>query len=218
MEHNIKIIKSQQNKPQITVDNKYIFNYDVELKNEKKKFRCQSYRHHNPRCPANIILDKENKIIKETIRKEISNVSNKFELKPKNLFNDYMEKHPNAKISFGNIKSILYNNIYAEIPKDVDSFQDLPQESIYYHMQNGEKFVIYQDDELLLMQTKLLAKLLWRFPNEVFMDGTFFAAPKLSYQLIVIRIYANLLKKYFTVAFGLMQNKTKDLYIKLLKK
>ncbi len=38
MEHNIKIIKSQQNKPQITVDNKYIFNYDVELKNEKKNF------------------------------------------------------------------------------------------------------------------------------------------------------------------------------------
>ena len=68
------------------------------------------------------------------------------------------------------------------------------------------------------MQTKLLAKILWRFPNEVFMDGTFFAAPKLSYQLIVIRIYANPLKKYFTVAFGLMQNKTKDLYIKLLKK
>lgn len=50
------------------------------------------------------------------------------------------------------------------------------------------------------------------------MDGTFFASPKLSYQLIVVRVYANPLKKYFTVAFVLIKNKTKDLYIKLLKK
>lgn len=50
------------------------------------------------------------------------------------------------------------------------------------------------------------------------MDGTFFAAPKLSYQLIVVRVYANPLKKYFTVTFGLMKNKTKDLYINYIKK
>ncbi len=55
-----------------------------------------------------------------------------------------MEKHPNDKISFGDIKSTLYNNINAEIPKDVDLFQELPQESIYYHMQNGEKFVFFK--------------------------------------------------------------------------
>lgn len=64
-----------------------------------------------------------------------------------------MEKHPNTKISFGNIELSLYNNINDEIQEDVDSFQDLPDESIYYQMQNGEKFVIYKDDELLLMQT-----------------------------------------------------------------
>ena len=238
MEPKINIIKSQKNKPQIIIDNTYIFNYDGELKNDTRKFRCRNYRNHNPRCPAYVIIDKENKIIKsnfyhlckgnsnkieikearETICKEIENASNKFDLKPKNLFKDYIEKHTKVKVSFGNIKSSLYNNINAKIPEDVDSFQDLPHESIYYYMSNGEKFVIYQDDDLLLMQTKLLSKILWRFPDEVFMDGTFFAAPKLSYQLVVVRVYANPLKKYFTVAFGLMQNKTKDLYIKLYKK
>ncbi len=44
------------------------------------------------------------------------------------------------------------------------------------------------------MQTKLMSKILIRFSNEVFMDDTFFAVPKLNYQLIVVRAYANQLK------------------------
>lgn len=97
----------------------------------------------------------EIKEARDTIRKEISNVSNKYDLKPKKLFKDYSEKYPKAKISFGNIKKSLYNNINAEIPQDIDSFEDLPHEYVYYNMLDGEKFVFYQDEELMLMQTKL---------------------------------------------------------------
>ena len=68
------------------------------------------------------------------------------------------------------------------------------------------------------MQTKLMAKIMYRFSKEVFMDGNFFSSPKLSYQLVVIRVYADPLKKYFTVTLGLMKNKTKELYIKVLEK
>ena len=55
-------------------------------------------------------------------------------------------------------------------------------------MLDGEKFVFYHDEELMLMQTKLLAKIFFRFQNEVFMDGVFCASPNLSYQLIVVRV------------------------------
>ena len=63
------------------------------------------------------------------------------------------------------------------------------------------------------MQTKLMAKIMYRFSKEVFMDGTFFSSPKLSYQLLVIRVYADPPKKYFTVTLRLMKNKNKELYI-----
>lgn len=85
-------------------------------------------------------------------------------------------------------------------------------------MQNGEKFVFYKDEEIFLMQTKLMAKIMYRFSKEVFMDGTFFSSPKLSYQLLVIRVYADPPKKYFTVTLRLMKNKNKELYIKVLEK
>jgi len=192
MEENIKIFGLQKQKTQIVVDNTYIFNFD--MKNNTIKYRCKNYRHHQPRCPAYLVLDKNNNIIKkinfhlckgnktkieikearETIKKEISNASNELELKPKNLFNNYTETHPNAKIFFSNIKSSLYNTINEEIPKDVESFEDLPEDSVYYYMQNGEKFVFYKDEEIFLMQTKLMAKIMHRFSKEVFMDVTFF--------------------------------------------
>ena len=166
MEENIKIIGSQKQKTQIFVDNTYIFNFDTDMKNNTIKYRCKNYRHHQPRCPAYLVLDKNNNIIKkinfhlckgnktkieikearENIKKEISNASNKFELKPKNLFNNYTETHSNAKIFFSNIKSSLYNTINEEIPKDVESFEDLPEDSVYYYMQNGEKLVFYKDE------------------------------------------------------------------------
>lgn len=34
-----------------------------------------------------------------------------------------------------------------------------------------------------------MAKILYRFSNDVFMDGTFFTAHKLSYQMIVIIVF-----------------------------
>ena len=85
-------------------------------------------------------------------------------------------------------------------------------------MQNGEKFVFYKNEEIFLMKKKLMAKIMYRFSKEVFMDGTFFSSSKLSYQLVVIRVYAAPLKKYFTVTIGLMKNKTKELYMKILEK
>ena len=50
------------------------------------------------------------------------------------------------KYFFSNIKYLLYNTINEEIPKDVESFEDLPEDSVYYYMQNGEKLVFYKDE------------------------------------------------------------------------
>ena len=40
----------------------------------------------------------------------------------------------------------MYNTINEEIPKDVESFEDLSEDSAYYYMQNGEKLVFYKDE------------------------------------------------------------------------
>ena len=65
MEENIKIIGSQMPKTQIVVDNTYISNFDTDMKNNTIKYICKNYRHHQPRCPAYLVLDKDNNIIKK---------------------------------------------------------------------------------------------------------------------------------------------------------
>lgn len=54
-------------------------------------------------------------------------------------------KKIDTQISYTKIKSSVYNTINLEFPKDVESFEDIPDESYYYYMENWEKFVFYKD-------------------------------------------------------------------------
>lgn len=111
------------------------------------------------------------------------------------------------------MKTTLYNTINSEVPKELDSFEELPEEFNYYYMETGEKFVFNNDIEMALIQTKLMSKIMYRFSKDIFMNGTFFTAPKLSYQLIVIRVYAAPLKKYFI--FQLTEIESKNLWFQI---
>ena len=51
------------------------------MKDNTIKYRCKNYRHHQPRCPAYSILDKDNNIIKKIIFIYVKEIKQKLKLK-----------------------------------------------------------------------------------------------------------------------------------------
>jgi len=56
------------------------------------------------------------------------------------------------------------------------------------------------------------ANLLYQYPEHIFIDGTFYAAPKCSYQIVTVRLHE--LKD--TVGYGIMTSKNLGSYIEFL--
>ena len=56
----------------------------------------------------------------------------------------------------------------------------------------------------------------------LFVDGTFFIAPKFSYQIFITRTYTKELYSFYTISFAILKNKEQEtykiLYEKLKKK
>ena len=48
--------------------------------------------------------------------------------------------------------------------------------------------------------------------NDIFIDGTFFSAPKSMHQIIIIRVILKNTNNYYTTCFALCKNKKETLY------
>ena len=78
---------------------------------------------------------------------------------------------------------------------------------------SGKKFLNYKNDHILIFMSPNQANLLYENNHHVFIDGTFYAAPKCSYQIITIRIHNNKEDIFHTIAYGIMTDKTMNSYI-----
>lgn len=74
------------------------------------------------------------------------------------------------------------------------------------------KFLIYNDDDVIVLQSDIQAKIMLENYEDIFLDGTFFSAPKCVYQILVIRVNVKHSNKYATTGFTLCKNKTEKLY------
>lgn len=66
--------------------------------------------------------------------------------------------------------------------------------------------------------SKTQSELLYKYNDHVFIDGTFYIAPKSAYQVIVIRIHNIIEDIFHTVAYGLLTNKEIGTYIEFFEK
>jgi len=62
------------------------------------------------------------------------------------------------------------------------------------------------------------ARLLYKYNEHIFIDGTFYVAPKAAYQVIVIRLHNALEDRFHTVGYGILTNKEMATYIEFFKK
>jgi len=51
-----------------------------------------------------------------------------------------------------------------------------------------------------------------KYNEDIFVDGTFYIAPKFSYQVLITRIYIKYSKIFYTTSFLILKNKEKATY------
>ena len=57
----------------------------------------------------------------------------------------------------GNVKSAMYKYINNKIAKDIEDLIDLPEDSEFYYTINGDKFLIYKKQHMIILMSPLQA-------------------------------------------------------------
>ena len=231
---NIDISETNRGKEQVVVNKKYKFNLSSKRKDNSKVYKCVEYKT-STKCPSLIILNDKNEVLKynskhEHLEKEheatISILKHKikdeirknpvlFDVKPKRIFNKVSQEMGFICPEYDTIKSQITRNINKQLPSDITTFDEIPDESEYYKTKRNESFMIFKNHNLLIFQFQ--AELFSKYCEDVFVDGTFFIAPSISYQVFITRIYVKHLNSYYTTSFSILRNKEQETYEILLE-
>ena len=91
-------------------------------------------------------------------------------------------------INFSTIKSFIYREINRNLPKEINSLDELELESPYAKKNNNKQFLIYKSEIITIFRSELQSKLMFENYSYIFIDGTFFLAPKGVYQITITRV------------------------------
>ncbi len=235
MEENINISISETNKgkEQIIINRKYKFNFSHVRKDNSKVYKCIEYKKKN-KCKSFIILSNEKKIIeyasshnhpeskysvslsvmKHKIKNEIKKYSNPFNIKRKSVYNEISKEmkfiYPCPE--YTSVKTLISRNINEKLPPNVTTFDEIPNKSEYYITEQNEDFMIFKDSNLIIFQSPFQAELFREYNNDIFVDGTFFIAPKFSHQVFITRNYVKELNSFYTTSYAILKNKKQTTY------
>ena len=71
---------------------------------------------------------------------------------------------------------------------------------------------------LIIFQSLFQAYLFSNYHKNIFADGTFYTAPKFSYQLFITRIYVGEFNMFYTSSISILKNKKQSTYLMPQKK
>ncbi|KAG4090938.1 hypothetical protein H8356DRAFT_1430848 [Neocallimastix lanati (nom. inval.)] len=239
MEENliIDISESNKGKEQIIINKKYKFNFSYKRKDNSKVYKCTEYKKIN-KCKSFIILNDKKEILKynsshnhpeneydvslsimkHKIKDGIEKSSIPFGIKIKPLYNKISKEMGLICPEYNSIKSQISRNLNKKLPSNVTTFAEIPSESEYYKTKRGENFMIFKNSNLIIFQSPFQAKLFREYNDDIFVDGTFFIAPKFSYQVFITRTYAKELDSFYTTSFAILKNKEQETYKMLFEK
>ena len=133
-----------------------------------------------------------------------------------NRINEPVNYNQGSNPLFKNIRASIYRYINKNIPKDVDKISEMPEESEYYKTLNGDEFLCYKGENILIFMSEFQASLLYQYNQHIFIDGTFYAAPKASYQIVTMRLHEIKEDNFYTVGYGILPDKTTESYIEFM--
>ena len=103
------------------------------------------------------------------------------------IFNETSQKIGNFEINYNSVRTQLMRIINKQYPSDIKSFDEIPDESEYFKTARGENFMIFKNSNLIIFQSPFQAELFREYNNDIFVDGTFYIAPKFSHQVFITR-------------------------------
>ena len=147
--------------------------------------RTDSGKHNHPEEIECIKRLKTVNIIKDKIK----NCDCTLNFNIKRTYRDLLAQNPNEITSnFHSIYSTLYKEKIKNLPEDFDSFNNIPDNHEFFKTINNEPFLIYKNNlkGILVFQSPTQAKLMNKYNEDLFLDGTFYIAPsKLAYQIFI---------------------------------
>ncbi|ORY01450.1 hypothetical protein LY90DRAFT_519720 [Neocallimastix californiae] len=78
--------------------------------------------------------------------------------------------------------------------------------------------MIFKNSDLVIFQSPFQAKLFKKYNNDIFVDGTFYIAPKFSQQVFITRTYVKELNSFYTTSYAILRNKKQKTYKMLFNK
>ncbi|KAG4094163.1 hypothetical protein H8356DRAFT_1428114 [Neocallimastix lanati (nom. inval.)] len=232
MEDNIEIVISETNRgnEQIIINKKYKFNFSFQRKDKSKIYRCTEYKTLN-KCKSLIILNDKKEVLKyeslhnhlekeidvsisvaeHKIKEEIKKNSIPMDIKPKHKFNAVSQEMGLISPEYSKIRSQIIRNINKQFPPNI-SYDDIPIESKYNKTKRNENFMIFKNTDLIIFQSPFQAYIFSNYHKNIFADGTFYAAPKFSYQLFITRTYVGEFNIFYTTSISILKNKKQSTY------
>jgi len=236
MEENLKIEISETNrgKKQIIINRKYKFNFAAEKKDNTKVYRCTEYRTLN-KCKSFIILndkmeilkyeslhnhlEKEYEASKSIVKHKIKDAIRKspfsLDIKPKRIFNEVSLDMGLICPEFNSIRTQIIRSQNKQLPPDITTFDEIPEESEYYKTESGDDFMIFKNPNIIIFQSPFQAKLFAQYNKDIFADGTFYVAPKFSYQVFITRTYVEEMNSFYTTSISILKDKKQSTYLTL---
>ena len=147
----------------------------------------------------------------------MQNLNNPLSIKAKNIYEESTEKLGLNIPEYNSLRSIINRNINKHFPKEIDNWDNIPDVHEYYKTLSGEDFLIKKTDKYLLFQSESLANIHINNGSNIFCDATFYAAPSISYQLLITRVESKEFLNFFTTSFCIMRNKEQQTYENIFK-
>ena len=139
------------------------------------------------------------------------------DIRPKRIFNEISRDMGLICPEFNSIRTQIIRSQNKQLPPDITSFKEIPEESEYYKTENGDNFMIFKNPNLIIFQSPFQAKLFTQCNEDIFSDGTFYIAPKFSYQVFITRTYIKKINSFYTTSISILKDKKQFTYETLFK-
>ena len=180
MDNQPKFIRSlsRRNQPILIVNDIYIYNLSSKsLKNNTEIFKSKKYKT-NLKCEAFIKLENDKiksfsnnhnhltddlDVIKEEFKKDLKNeilkAKDPFSINIPNLYRSYSAGKGIKCPNFTSIRKTLYATANKVLPKEINSFEEIPHESEYFYTKDDKEFMIFKNNKIIIFQSPNQAKI-----------------------------------------------------------
>ncbi|ORX99476.1 hypothetical protein LY90DRAFT_519895 [Neocallimastix californiae] len=111
-------------------------------------------------------------IVKNKIKDEISKSSIPFNVNIKRTYDEISQGMGLICPGYNSIKSQVTRSRRKQLPPDITTFDEIPNESKYYKTKRDENFMIFKNNDLIVFQSPFQAELFSK-NKHIFADGTF---------------------------------------------